>query len=48
VRRIDGAGTITTIAAMARLDHPLAIGVDRHGQVLVADTYNNRILRLRP
>jgi DNA-binding beta-propeller fold protein YncE len=48
VRRIDGAGTITTIAAMARLDHPLAIAVDGHGQVLVADTYNNRILRLRP
>jgi len=26
----------------------LAIAVDGHGQVLVADTYNNRILRLRP
>jgi DNA-binding CsgD family transcriptional regulator/DNA-binding beta-propeller fold protein YncE len=48
VRRIDGAGTITTLAAEAHLDHPLAIAVDRQGLVLVADTSNNRVLRLRP
>jgi DNA-binding CsgD family transcriptional regulator/sugar lactone lactonase YvrE len=48
VRRIDGAGTITMLAATAHLDHPLGIAVDRQGQVLVADTYRNRIMRLRP
>jgi hypothetical protein len=48
VRRIDGGGTITSLATAVRLNHPFGVAASRNGQVLVADTYNNRILLLSP
>jgi len=47
VRRIDAAGTITTIAPGIALNVPLGVAVDASGYVLVADTYNDRVVRLR-
>jgi sugar lactone lactonase YvrE len=48
VRRIDGAGTMTSLTTAVRLNRPFGVAVGKDGQVLVADTFNNRILSLSP
>ena len=48
LRRVDGNGTITSLATAVRLNHPFGVAAGKNGQVLVADTYNNRILLLSP
>ena len=60
IRKIDGAGIITTIAGngfqsflgdgwcatIAQLNNPQGVAVDRSGNVLIADSYNNRIRKV--
>jgi hypothetical protein len=60
VRRITPFGTVTTLAGDgcgafrdgkcvgAQFNHPYGIAVDLAGNVLVADTYNNRIRKISP
>jgi serine/threonine-protein kinase len=60
IRRITPSGTVTTLAgdghgsfrdgknAGAQFNHPYGIAVDLAGNVLVADTYNNRIRKVGP
>jgi sugar lactone lactonase YvrE len=61
IRKVDGAGTITTIAGngsagfagdggastAASLNKPLGVAVDSAGNIVIADTYNQRIRRLQ-
>jgi sugar lactone lactonase YvrE len=58
IRKVTPDGTVSTIAgdgvsgyadgpaAKARFDAPVGVAVDRHGNVLVADTYNDRIRKI--
>jgi sugar lactone lactonase YvrE len=56
IRRVTPDGTVTTVAGdgipgagegpSARLNGPVGVAVDRVGRVVVADTYNDRIVRL--
>jgi sugar lactone lactonase YvrE len=58
IRRIAPDGQVTTVAGdgiagyqdgpskQARFNGPIGVAVDRHGRVLVADTYNDRIRRI--
>jgi DNA-binding beta-propeller fold protein YncE len=47
VLRIDAGGTITTLATRGiALNAPLGVAVDSSGNVFVADTYNDRVVRL--
>jgi sugar lactone lactonase YvrE len=60
IRRIAPDGTVTTIAGNgtagfrdgpgkdARFNGPIGVAVDRAGQLIVADTYNDRIRRIAP
>ncbi len=56
IRRVTPDGVVTTVAgdgipgagegSSARLNGPVGVAVDRAGRVVVADTYNDRIVRL--
>ena len=60
VRRIDGSGTVTTVAGTgvagysgdgfaataARLNGPMAVGVDAVGNIYIADTFNHRVRKI--
>jgi len=60
IRKIARDGSVTTLAGdgqpgyldgigrAARFNGPVGVAVDRHGNVFVADTYNDRIRRIAP
>ena len=60
IRKIDTQGKVTTLAgdgqagwrdgpgAQARFNGPLGLDVDQHGNIYVADTYNDRVRRIAP
>jgi uncharacterized protein (TIGR03437 family) len=48
VRRIDPAGTITTVDTGGLLSGPRGVAVDRAGNVYIADTGNHRVRRVSP
>jgi len=60
IRKISPDGSVTTLAGdgqagdadgmgrAARFNGPVGVAVDRHGNVYVADTYNDRIRRIAP
>ncbi|MGD1012348.1 MAG: DUF6531 domain-containing protein, partial [Acidimicrobiales bacterium] len=39
----EGCSTTVEVATSALLDQPEAVGVDAHGNIYIADTFNNRI-----
>lgn len=45
---IGKAGFADGPGAQARFNHPVGIGVDDHGNVYVADAYNNTVRRIAP
>lgn len=51
VRTLAGGerpGSVDGIGTQARLDTPVALALDAHGNLLIADLYNNAIRRLSP
>jgi sugar lactone lactonase YvrE len=52
IRRIAGTGTAglgkSAAAARSALDHPQNVAVDAQGDVFIADTYNNRVVKVTP
>jgi sugar lactone lactonase YvrE len=52
IRRIAGTGTAGlgkgASAARSALDHPQNVAVDAQGDVFIADTYNNRVVKVTP
>ncbi len=60
IRKIDREGKVTTVAgdgqagmrdgpgSQARFNGPLGLDVDQHGNLYVADTYNDRVRRIAP
>ena len=55
IRRVDPAGRVTTVAGdgvagwrdgpgrLARFNGPIGVALDRHGRLIVSDTYNDRL-----
>ena len=60
IRRIDRGGHVTTVAGdgvpgwrdgpgrSARFNGPIGVALDRHGRLLVSDTYNDRVRVVSP
>ena len=60
IRRVTPEGQVSTVAGgatagnsdgpgeQARFNGPMAVAVDQHGNIFVADTYNDRIRRISP
>jgi sugar lactone lactonase YvrE len=53
IHRLAGTGVAGRVlvpgrAALSQLDHPQAVAVTSKGEVLIADTYNNRVLAVTP
>lgn len=59
IRKISTDGSVTTLAGSrkgfsdrqgeyAMFNHPYGVAVDRHGNVYVADSHNNRIRKIEP
>jgi hypothetical protein len=45
---VAGGALVAGRATLSQLDHPQAVAVTPKGDVLVADTYNNRVLEVTP